>query len=631
MSIISEITTSWAQTERELSKGTQAPEAFEQFLRDGQKSDWLREKIKSLKSEYEVIKRLVVPDKSKKSATPSMVLVDFDVVRAFIDDDADRNDYLHIRYFFENCELPYAIPPGAMREIRRYLLKRFHLSEIPVEIGKEGFESIAKHILQNLLTAEVDEGKLDDSRIRLFRLLRILQNPRYQAKPLLEETKSSAKFGRSLAHVMKSIKGSRGHYRLSDEQRDEIARNDALNLDCLLVDREASYVLLTTSSYLIKAAKFLPEITASVLRPRIMSLLSEFLKSVSSEVAIARLTECIVRLSRIDQGILQLEAEFALNRQAAGGVAGARVIQNQIRELFYEVKQTADEYNRIIKIEGGRAPLIGYEWIRDEIGMNSEEERREGATVSYVRMLTVIRDLVRQDVKSHSKYVVRRQLKELPISSWEVLREGGHVARGDGDVDDWADDDCRLCSIRGNPVDGADRLNMLTFGWVIDTGMFPFVSCVDELYMTRFRDAEKDDGPCVPFFSRAAMPVLNGVHLQLVQGFVLFPAAWIARQTSMRFLYPWQLKKHVVESSKGKLLEKSIRVSDFVAIEVVCGTGRLAYDLRPSSGLTRCGRLVTDRSEWADQIRKVWAWIGPGVVEIDRFLESVESELFSVQ
>ncbi len=169
-------------------------------------TDLLEVEIDDLVSDEQVLRLLVEATNERATAygdaaklclnlpdTQIVILVDFDVLVAYIESETGRDDYAEIRYFFEYSDFRYGIPAGAFEELLNYLSKEKLAGKEANRIKKglrEGNIDVLASRLQEALDSAIDsetdlrstrttESYVDDRIVVLDRLIRVLASPRF--------------------------------------------------------------------------------------------------------------------------------------------------------------------------------------------------------------------------------------------------------------------------------------------------------------------------------------------------------------------------------------------------------------------------------------------------------------------
>jgi len=110
-----------------------------------------------------------------------IVLVDFDVILAYVQAESERDEFAEIRHFFEYSHLRYGVPAGAYEELLFWLreeypgLNRFRLKYH----DDQGLVKSLLDVLGEKGSVAVDESRVDEAVMTLDRLLRVLTSRRY--------------------------------------------------------------------------------------------------------------------------------------------------------------------------------------------------------------------------------------------------------------------------------------------------------------------------------------------------------------------------------------------------------------------------------------------------------------------
>lgn len=626
MGPVSNISTAWMNAEREISHGLSAQQAFLQFLQDQQKSEWFRDRLAQLRSEYELIRRLVSQISAVEAhSQETLVLVDFDVIRAYITDESTRrSDYLHIRYFFENSKMAYVIPHGARIELRKYFQAQLGLRQFPVNSEPHRFSDRLHDYLFHELNEPnsiINEARLENVRIIANRLIRILSDPRHQSSPL--DFPSSHHIAAALDRVLFEIRRSPRHAHLSLESKQEIAHSDALNLASLFGAASTHTLLLTASRYVILASRGIAGLNPRVVKPRTLSLFSELAVADGGDAALARATDIILAIGSIDQRILKFALDISFKKGSIND-RSQKKLEGDARQIWYALREAIPDYMRILNVEGKRAPLLSYEWVREELAMTSAKAKLKGATVSYLRMLSVIQKCMNDtDGTTQKEYIAEQKLTGTCNNVW-LIRESGVQTNGVADENPAMSGPpiCRLSLL----VEEDTNRNKMVIDWPIDTAFFPLVACVEDEYLSQLRRCGLQMSSSEPYCSTQQQSGEYGVHVILDDSVVTFPASWIAGMSSLDFMYPWNLRKFVSKILGGSCSFKNEHraASKMQCISVSIPEELLEYDLSPSAGFARRAILSFGATDWRSRLEKIWPWLGPRTLNITAVAQRID-------
>jgi hypothetical protein len=214
---------------------------------------------------------------------PLCILLDFDVIYAYVmGGTAGNASEAEIEYFFNNSQLPYAIPAGAAKELSRLIIKSFPLGIVNIDRKRPDWLSI----LPAQLEAVIDEhaNMTTSSRFivdvvieRASRLLNIVTNSRYKGvvsefnnelKCMIQEKLAAIDDERRSRHL--TYRGER----TENDERD--AENIAIVANQYIGEQKEShlerYVLLTATSAIHRVTNALPPSPWLSVSPRILAI-----------------------------------------------------------------------------------------------------------------------------------------------------------------------------------------------------------------------------------------------------------------------------------------------------------------------------------------------------------------------